>query len=774
MTKLCTDNFMMPTHHDSALHHVTGQTVFIDDMPEPAGMLHGAVYFSQWAAGRVKAFDTSKALKANGVAAIIDHNAIPGENQMGPVVADEPCLSDGTLLFRGQALWLVAAETFEQSRQALQLFEVDVEEAPALFTIPQAVAAESFFGPARVIKRGHPDLEFDNCHHVVYGELFTGGQEHWYLETQTALCVPGEGKAMTVYASSQNPSETQAIVAEVLGVSLNKVNVIVKRMGGAFGGKETQANHVAAWAALLANHTGRPVKIRLTRDEDQLVTGKRHPFRSNWQAGFNNDGRVQALKINLFSNGGSSTDLSWAIMERAMFHADGAYFIPHFEVTGRVCKTNLPSNTAFRGFGGPQGMAVAEQVLSRVALITGLDAVEVRRRNYYSHELNTTHYGQTVERNPLESMTNKLLLDADYTNRRIEATQYNLTHPNTRRGLGFMPVKFGISFTTSHLNQAGALVNIFKDGTVTVHHGGTEMGQGLNTKIAAVVASELGIPVRRIEVEPANTAVIPNTSATAASSGSDLNGMAVKDAVSKLRGRLASVACRLLSHSTRMIVSPSDLMFDNDSVTVEQRPEMQLPFTELVKEAYLSQISLSATGYYRTPGIWYDKDQGRGKPFHYFAFGTALAEVEVNLLTGDVKTLRADLLHDVGDSLHPAIDLGQIKGAFVQGLGWCLTEELRYDHRGNLLNFTPGTYKIPTIDDIPLVFNATLNPSGSNPGTIHGSKAVGEPPFMLALSVWLAVQDALRSIDPGKEFAFELPATHEKIVKWVKTLRENS
>lgn len=760
-----------PPHHDSAMSHVTGRSQFTDDFPEPAGMLHGAVFFSDWTAGRVISTDTSDAKALAGVEAVIDFTAIRGDNQMGPVVHDEPCLAEGQINFRGQAILLVAASTFEISRQALKKIRITVEEEPAILSIAKAIEENSFFGPARTISRGVPEAAFDQCDHVVYGELHTGGQEHWYLETQSALCIPGEDDRMTVYASSQNPSETQAIVAEVLGVHRNRVTVVVKRMGGAFGGKETQGNHVAAWAAVLAMHTGRPVKIRLTRNEDQLITGKRHPFHSNWQAGFNYDGRLIALKVNLFSNGGAATDLSWAIMERAMFHVDNCYYVPNLEVNGRVCRTNLPSNTAFRGFGGPQGMAVMEQVMSRIALITGFDPVKIRRFNLYGTSANnTTHYGQAIERNPLADLTTRLLENNNYSSRRTEINEFNKSNRYTRRGLAMMPVKFGISFTTSFLNQAGALVNIYQDGTVVVHHGGTEMGQGLNTKILAVAATELGIPVKRIIVEPANTTTIPNTSATAASSGSDLNGMAVKDAIGKLRNRLAAVACRIMGEKTRMIVSPSDLMFDDDCVKLEQRPEMQLAFTELVQQAYLSQVSLSATGYYRTPGIWYDKTLGRGKPFHYFAFGAALSEVEVDLLTGDVRTLRTDILHDVGNSLHPDIDLGQIRGAFVQGAGWCTIEELRYDKKGRLLNFSPDTYKIPTIDDIPRVFNVELYPTGANPGTIHGSKAVGEPPFMLALSVWLAIQDALQSIAPGKAFNFSLPATHEMIVKWVKEL----
>ncbi|HBZ68130.1 MAG TPA: xanthine dehydrogenase molybdopterin binding subunit [Bacteroidales bacterium] len=761
-----------PTHHDSALRHVTGQSQFIDDMAEPAGTLHGAVYFSKWASGRIVSYDLEKAAKLPGVAAIIDFTAIGGDNQMGPVVHDEPCLADGNVTFRGQAIFLVAARSREISRRALASIQVKVEERPGIFTIDKAIEENSFLGPARKICTGNPDEAFDKCDHVIYGELFTAGQEHWYLETQSALCIPGEEGRMTVYASTQNPTETQAIVSEVLGVSRHSVTVVVKRMGGAFGGKETQGNHVAAWAAILAQHTGKPIKMRLTRDEDQKVTGKRHPFRSNWQAGFTSDGMLIALKANLFSDGGAATDLSWAIMERAMFHVDNAYYIPNLEVNGRVCFTNLPSNTAFRGFGGPQGMAITEQVMNRIALLTGLDPVEVRRRNLYgTTERNITHYGQRVDRNPMEEMAVRLMDKGDYISRMEGVDAFNKSHRHIRRGLAMMPVKFGISFTTTFLNQAGALVNIYQDGSVVIHHGGTEMGQGLNTKIIAVAATELGISAKRIVVEPTNTMVVPNTSATAASSGSDLNGMAVRDAAAKLRNRLSTVACRILGEQARMIVSPADLMFDDDYIRLEQRPEMQLAFTDLVKQAYLNQVSLSATGYYRTPGIWYDKEQGRGKPFHYFAFGMALAEVEVDLLTGDVRTLRADILHDVGNSLHRTIDLGQIQGAFVQGIGWCTTEELRYSKDGELLNFSPDTYKIPTIDDIPVEFNIDLFPTGANPGTIHGSKAVGEPPFMLALSVWLAIQYALQSVAPEKVFSYSLPATNEKIVKWVEELR---
>jgi xanthine dehydrogenase molybdopterin binding subunit len=555
-----------------------------------------------------------------------------------------------------------------------------------------------------------------------------------------------------------------------MGIQKNEVEVEVRRMGGAFGGKETQANHYAAWSALLANATNRSVKIHLTRDEDQIITGKRHNTLTNYKVGFNKKGKILAVDIDLNLDAGWSTDLTMAILERAMFHVDNAYYIQNLRVTGSTWKTNKPSNTAFRGFGGPQGMAVIETVIDRVARFLGKDAVEIRKLNFYkSGNNNVTHYGQKVKNNRLILLYNQLLESSEYFKRREQIILFNLINCYTKRGLAMTPVKFGISFTTSFLNQAGAIVHIYKDGTVQVNHGGTEMGQGLHTKILNIASSELGISPGFIKVTSTNTSKVPNTSATAASSGADLNGMAVKIAIDKLKYRLAEVVLNIFNKNPSEI---RNLVFEDNLVFDAQNPVNKISFKELIGVAYINQTSLSATGFYKTPGIFYEKQKGKGNPFHYFAFGMAATEVELDILTGFVKVLRTDILHDVGKSLNEKIDIGQVEGGFIQGLGWVTTEDLKYDNKGNLLNHSPDTYKIPTIQDIPKDFKVELLKNVPNPNTVKQSKAVGEPPFMLALSVWLAIKDAISAIGNYKiEPEFSLPATNEVILASVEKLK---
>jgi xanthine dehydrogenase molybdopterin binding subunit len=760
--------------HESAVGHVTGEALYIDDLPHPERLLVGRVVSSPHAHARIVSFDLTAARAVPGVHAVLSARDIPGENQVGPVVHDELLLAEDEVTFAGQGVFLVAAETEEQCRIAERAIVVLYDQLEAVLDLPAAMAAGALMGPPRRILRGDPVAAIRNAPYRISGELETGAQEHWYLETQAALCVPAEDQRMNVFSSTQHPSETQALVAGVLGLPRNAVEVEVRRLGGAFGGKETQANHTACHAAVLAHATGRPVKIRLFRDDDMIMTGKRHRFLSRYEAGFDGEGMVQGVVIELNSDGGAATDLSFAILERAMLHADNSYFTPSFSVTGSVWKTHLPSNTAFRGFGGPQGMAVMETIVDRIARTLGRDPAEIRRKNFYREApADTTHYGQVVEDNRLALLYDRIIASSDYKKRRAAAAGFNAENEFVRRGIALTPVKFGISFTTTFLNQAGALVHIYTDGTVLVSHGGVEMGQGLHTKIRGIAAAELGIDHERVRVGATNTARVPNTSATAASSGADLNGMAVKNAIEAIKARIsAALAEKLSAGDGQAPTRAADLQFASGSITDSRHPERTILFEEAVRWLYLQRVSLSATGYYSTPGIGWDRDAGRGKPFMYFAFGMAVSEVAVDLLTGAHAVERVDILHDAGDPLNPAIDRGQVEGGFVQGMGWCTTEEVLWDTRGMLMTHSPDTYKIPTAGDVPADFRVALLEGAPNPHAVRNSKAVGEPPFMLALSVWLAVKDALSSItDHRVEPQFSLPATRERIVLEAERLR---
>jgi xanthine dehydrogenase large subunit len=760
--------------HDSAIKHVTGQSVYVNDISANQ-QLTGRMVYSPVVHARIKVLDISAALKLKGVVAILTHKDIPGENQMGPVVADEPCLAGDEVCFIGQAIALIAAETEEVAFEAEKLIRIEFDELDAILTLHEAIETNNLITPPRLIECGNVEEILKSAPHIISGELETGAQEHWYLETQSALAVPGEGKEMLIHASSQNPAETQAIVAEVLGIAKNEVDVEVRRMGGGFGGKETQGNHVAAWAALLANATRRPVAIHLFRDDDQKITGKRHRFLSKYSIGFDDEGKILAYSVELNSDAGVATDLSRAILERAMLHAENSYFIPNARIVGKAFKTNLPSNTAFRGFGGPQGMAVIETAIDRIARELKKDPTQIRKINFYGIENeNVTPYGETVKNNRLHVMYDKLMASSDYNHRRQSIGLFNGKHEFLKRGISLTPVKFGISFTTAFLNQAAALIHIYNDGTIAVNHGGTEMGQGLHTKILGIAANEFGVSPEYIKISATNTSKVPNTSATAASSGSDLNGMAVKNAIEKLKIRLAEVALYELREKTNTeSLSVAQIIFSDNSVYAVSHPETKIPFSHLVKQAYLQQVSLSATGFYKTPGIYYDRETGKGNPFYYYAFGMAVSEVEVDVLTGESKLLRTDILHDVGDSLNPGIDLGQIEGGFIQGVGWVTTEEIKWDNKGRLLTYSPDTYKIPTVNDIPLHFNVELLTDYPNLGTIRKSKAVGEPPFMLAFSVWLAIKDAVSAVGNHLfEPSFSLPATAEVVLKSIEEINK--
>jgi xanthine dehydrogenase large subunit len=744
---------------------VTGSAVYTDDQRRPAGMLCCWPVLSPYAHASMTRLEVSKALEVAGVITVLTANDVPGENDTGPVVHDEPLFPTKELCFWGQPVAWVVAETEDAARLGAAKVALECEELPAILNIKDAITQNSFHGEAMQMRKGDAGTALAQAAYQLEGEVMIGAQDHFYLETHASWVIPdGEGNYQ-VYSSTQHPTETQIIVARVLGVSAHRVVVTCLRMGGGFGGKETQANPFAAVAALAACKTGRPARVRLTREQDMVITGKRHPFVGRYRVGFEQTGKLLALELELFSDGGFSTDLSQAVMQRAMFHSDNAYQIPHMTVRGRVCKTHKTSQTAFRGFGGPQGMVVIEDILDRVARHLGLAPEVVRERNFYQ-DGDETHYGQQLLDVRTPMIWQALKRDADVEARRAEIQQFNATSPHCKRGLAITPVKFGISFTTTFLNQAGALVLIYSDGSIQLNHGGTEMGQGLMIKMLQVAASTLGVDIRRFRMMPTATDKVPNTSATAASSGSDLNGQAVHDACETLKMRLAVVAARLLN-----LNAPEDLSFADDWVFNRHHPKERVDFDTVVARAYLEQVSLAATGYYRTPNIYFDKLKGTGKPFYYYAYGAAVSEVEVDGFTGQWRLRCVDILHDVGDSLNPLIDRGQIEGGFVQGMGWLTMEELVWDASGRLRTTAPSTYKIPTISDVPEVFNLRLLERAPQDGVIYGSKAVGEPPFMLAISVREALKDAAAAFGNGGAVTLAAPATPEAILNALETAK---
>src|SRR6218665_383205 len=762
-----------PAPHESGLKHTSGEALYVDDMPAPRDLVTGHIVTSPHAHARLGRVGASRARALPGVLAVLVAQHIPGHNQVGPVIHDEPLLAEGEVHFVGQAVALVLAESADVARRAAALVEVEYAPLPAILSTQAAVQAGFFLWIPPPIRQGPPEPALAAAPVRVSGECVTGAQDHFYLETQVSLAVPGEDGAVHVWCSTQHPTEVQTLVAEVLGIGRHMVVVEVPRMGGGFGGKETQAAPFACLAALGTRATGRPVKVWLNRDQDMASTGKRHPFWGRYDAGLDETGRLLALKVELVSDGGWSSDLSRAILDRALFHLDNAYFVPALQFTGRVARTNLPSNTAFRGFGGPQGMFVMEEMLNHAAERLGLDPAVLRERNYYGEApRDTTPYGQPVVGNRLPRIHAELLASSDYVRRRAEIEAFNAASRWTKRGIGLQPVKFGISFTTSFLNQAGALVMLYTDGSVQLNHGGTEMGQGLHTKMRAVCAHELGVPPERVRVMHTATDKVPNTSATAASSGSDLNGQAVKQACEVLRERMAPVALGLLKLAPRSDTQARALVFAGGEVSHPASPGRTLRFAEVVHAAYLAQLSLSATGYYRTPDITYDRDTGRGKPFHYYAFGAAVVEVELSGLTGEHRVRRGDVLHDVGPSLVPSIDVGQVEGGFIQGLGWLTCEEVLFDAKGRLITHSPDTYKIPAVGDAPEDFRVALLERAPQDNSIHGSKAVGEPPFMLAIGAVTALRHAVSAFgSSGAPVSLASPATPEALLRAVETAR---
>lgn len=744
--------------HDSAAGQVTGSVLYLDDVPSVPGSLETALVLSSYPHARIKSIDVSRALAAPGVIDVITAADIPGKNDIAPIRSDEPLLAAGLVEHEGQIVAAVAAQSLDQARAAAKLVTVEYEILDPVLTLEQAIADERYVAPPQNMARGDIDAALTSASHRLSGEFRCGGQDHFYLEGHIAIAVPGEGRDLQVFSSTQHPTEVQHGVAHLLNIPFNAVTVEVRRMGGAFGGKESQATIIAGIAAVLAWKTRRPVKLRLSRDDDMRATGKRHPFLFRYDVGFDEDGAIKGLDLLLAANGGHVADHTPAVVTRALCHADNCYWLPAVRFRGLSCKTNTVSNTAFRGYGGPQGMFAIETIIDIVARHLGKPLETVRERNFYGGEgCNVTPYGMTVEDNIIEQVIEDLDRSINLKAWRESVVAFNKTSPVIRKGLATMPVKFGISFNRPALNQAGALVHVYMDGSVTLNHGGTEMGQGLFVKIAQVVAETFQIDIDNVRITATTTGKVPNTSPTAASSGSDLNGMAARNAAEQIKDRMADVA------ADHFNVPRSDIVFSSNRIYAGNR---SISFAELAALSWEKRVSLSATGFYRTPKVHWDMTTASGRPFYYFTYGVAAAEVAIDTLTGEMRVLRAEMVQDCGESLNPALDLGQIEGAFVQGMGWLTSEELVWDDKGRLRTHGPSTYKIPGSRDVPPVLNVRLLQNAPNKEeTIFRSKAVGEPPLMLALSVWLAVRDAICSLSDYR-FApvLDAPTTPDRIL----------
>ncbi|AKS45110.1 xanthine dehydrogenase, molybdenum binding subunit apoprotein [Octadecabacter temperatus] len=778
-----------PLPHDAAKLHVTGTARYVDDVPMPAGTLHLAFGTSTVARGMLKSVNLEKVKQAPGVVAVLTAKDLPFANDVSPSIHDEPLLSDGTVHYVGQPIFLVVAQTHSQARFAARQGDIQYVEETPIFSIEDALAADARFenGP-RVYTKGDIASALSSAPNRLKGRIEMGGQEHFYLEGQAALALPQEGGDMVVHSSTQHPTEIQHKVADALGVDMHAVRVEIRRMGGGFGGKESQGNALAVSCAVAARATGQPCKMRYDRDDDMTITGKRHDFRIDYDVGYDANGRLTGVDFTHYTRCGWAQDLSLPVADRAMLHADNAYLLPAARITSHRLKTNMQSATAYRGFGGPQGMLGIERVMDHVAHALGKDPAAVRRVNFYAapdavagssegkagtgrrfgaehspvaEAENTTPYDMEVTDFILHEMTEKLLADADYEGRKAAVDEWNAKHTTLKKGIAFNPVKFGISFTLTHLNQAGALVHVYQDGSIQLNHGGTEMGQGLFQKVAQVAAARFGVDLSAVKITATDTGKVPNTSATAASSGTDLNGMAVQNACDIIRDRIAE--CLAEIHET----ATGDVTFDNGMVVVGN---VEMSFADAAKTAYENRVSLSATGFYKTPDVAWDRIAGKGRPFFYFAYGAAISEVVIDTLTGENRLLRVDVLHDAGASLNPALDIGQIEGGFVQGAGWLTTEELVWDDAGRLRTHAPSTYKIPACSDRPEVFNVALWDGENRAETVYRSKAVGEPPFMLGISAHLALADACGAC--GATYPdLQAPATAQEVLQAVKRAR---
>jgi xanthine dehydrogenase large subunit len=760
-----------PHPHESAHLHVQGTAPYVDDLPEPAGLLHMALGLSPVAHGRLLGIDVEALRQHPGVVAVFTAADIPGRNDIGPILHDDPILADGLVRYLGQPVFAVVARSREWARRAARAASkvLQIEPMPAILDARQAHAmGEHVVPPMHRVRESSPGATqraIASAPHRLKGSFSLGGQEQFYLEGQIALALPTEDGGLHVHSSTQHPTEMQHVVAHTLGLAAHQVRVECRRMGGGFGGKESQSAVFCAAAALAAHQLQCPVKLRPDRDDDFLITGRRHPFEFDYDVGFDASGRLLGVTVDMIANAGHSADLSPPVMTRAICHFDNAYWLPEVAIHGYLARTHTQSNTAFRGFGGPQGALAIEVILDEVARALGTDPLAVRRVNYYGREVcNVTPYGQLVSDNILGALTDDLVQSAEYEARRAQVALFNATQPVLKRGIAFTPVKFGISFNVNHYNQAGALVHVYTDGSVLVNHGGTEMGQGLNTKVAQVVAHELGLPLARVRCTATDTARVANSSATAASTGADLNGKAAQDAARQIRERLATF------WAGQAGCTPDQVRLADGRVWA---PGHDAAFEAVVSQAYQARVQLWSDGFYATPGLHWDRATLTGHPFYYFAYGAAVCEVVVDTLTGETRLLRADLLHDAGRSLNPALDIGQVEGAFIQGLGWLTSEELVWHPQsGALLTHAPSTYKIPTAQDAPPVFNTRLFGADNPQDSIHRSKAVGEPPLLLGFAAFLAIRDAISAAGGHRHHPpLRAPATPEAVQSAVQAVQ---
>ncbi|SAL52654.1 xanthine dehydrogenase molybdopterin binding subunit [Caballeronia humi] len=753
--------------HESAHLHVSGRASYTDDIPVVAGTLHAALGLSTKAHAKIVSMQFDAVRATPGVVAVFTADDIPGVNDCGPIIHDDPVLADGIVQFVGQPMFIVVATSHDAARLAARRAQIEFEDLPAVLTAQDARKAESYVLKPLKLSRGDAAGKMAHAAHHERGEMLLGGQEQFYLEGQIAYAVPKDDDGMHVYCSTQHPTEMQHLVAHVLNVASHNVLVECRRMGGGFGGKESQSGIFACCAALAAWKLLCPVKLRPDRDDDMMITGKRHDFHFAYEVGYRDDGVIDGVSVDMTSRCGFSADLSGPVMTRAVCHFDNAYWLPDVHIEGYCGKTNTQSNTAFRGFGGPQGAFGIEYIVDNVARSLGMDSLDVRLNNLYGKtENNRTPYGQTVEDNVLPELLAELAETSEYRRRREAVREFNSKNEILKKGLALTPVKFGIAFNVQHFNQAGALVHIYTDGSILVNHGGTEMGQGLNTKVAQVVAHELGINFERVRVTATDTSKVANTSATAASTGTDLNGKAAQDAARQLRERLAKFAAEKFGAGE---VTAAQVRFASDRVIVG---DDAIPFGEVVAKAYLARVQLWSDGFYATPKLYWDQATLQGRPFYYYSYGAAVSEVVIDTLTGEMRVLRADALHDVGDSLNPALDKGQVEGAFVQGMGWLTTEELWWNAGGKLMTHAPSTYKIPTVNDTPADFRVNLFKNRNVEDSIHKSKAVGEPPLLLPFSVFFAIRDAVAAVGDYKvNPPLNAPATAEEILRAVNAVR---